>query len=107
MLDRKRRTLIGIGVFVLVAQMLRADGRPKWPPKGFVPDEKTAVRVAEVVLAPLFGDELIRSEEPFTAQLKHGVWVVRGTVREGSNGGAAEIKISRNTCEILSVVHEQ
>jgi hypothetical protein len=101
------KTFVATSAFLLVSPLLGADERPKWPVNGFVPDEKTAVRVAEAVLAPIFGGELIRSEEPFTAQLKNGIWVVRGTVREGSNGGAAVIKISKKSCEILSAIHEQ
>jgi hypothetical protein len=105
--NREFKTLIAFGVFLLAGSRLGADRRPRWPTNGYVPDEKTAVRVAEAVLGPIFGDELIRSEEPFTAKLSNGVWVVRGTVPEGVNGGAAEIKISKKTCEIVSVIHEQ
>jgi hypothetical protein len=105
--NRKLKLFIAISMFLLVGPLLGAGERQSWPANGFVPNEKTAVRVAEAVLAPLFGDELIRSEEPFTAQLKNGIWVVRGTVPEGHNGGAAVIKISKKTCEVLSAVHEQ
>jgi hypothetical protein len=51
------------------------------PRDGFVPDAQTAVKIAEAVLIPVYGEKQIRSEEPLTGQLKGDVWTVGGTLR--------------------------
>ncbi len=35
------------------------------PKDGFVPDPKTAVKIAEAVLIPVFGEKKIEAERPF------------------------------------------
>lgn len=74
------------------------------PKNGFVPDARTAVLVAEAVLAPIYGDQQVASERPFTASLKDGIWTVMGHLRT-PNGGVAIIKISKRTCRVLFVSH--
>lgn len=78
---------------------------PLYTPKnGFVPDEATAVRVAEAVLTPIYGETQIASERPFSAQLKGDVWIVSGHL-PNAFGGVAEIRISKRTCQVISVSH--
>ena len=75
------------------------------PGNGFVPDKGTAVRVAEAILVPIYGETQVISERPFSADLRDGVWTVTGHLPDGSNGGVAEIRISKKTCEVISVTH--
>lgn len=75
------------------------------PKSGFVPDKATAVRVAEAVLVPIYGAKQIASERPFSAELDGNVWIVTGHLPEGWTGGVAEIKISKMTCQVISVTH--
>ncbi len=75
------------------------------PKNGFIPDAKTATRVAEAVLSAIYGEEQVNSERPFTANLKGDVWSVTGSLPEGSEGGVAEVKLSKRTGQILSVSH--
>lgn len=75
------------------------------PPNGFIPDEKTAIRVAEAVLSPIFGEEKIQKERPFMAVLKDDVWTVTGHLDEGLMGGVAEIRIAKRDGSILGVGH--
>jgi len=84
------------------------------PSKGFVPDEETAVKVAEAVLIPVYGKEKIEAERPFTATLKKGVWTVAGTLRcpDGKggfttdcDGGVATVQISKQDARIISMIH--
>jgi len=65
-----------------------AFGQGHTPSNGFVPDNATAVKVAEAVLIPVYGAKQIESERPFTATLKKGVWTVAGTLRcpDGKGG---------------------
>ena len=104
----KRLTETLFVVFLLTAlfwgatKMSAQSFRPK---DGFVPDEKTAIRIAEAVLSPIYGEQKIASERPFSAKLKSGVWIVTGSLPEGWEGGVAEARISKRTGEILGVTH--
>jgi hypothetical protein len=73
------------------------------PDSGFVPDEKTAIKIAEAIWYPIYGDE-IYDEKPFKAELKDSVWIVRGTLNYDV-GGVAYIEIQKCDCKILKVKH--
>ena len=84
------------------------------PDKGFVPDSKTAVRITEAVLIPVYGEKKIESERPFNAELKDGIWTVSGTLRcsDGNGGtttqcvgGTAVVKIAKADGRILLMAH--
>lgn len=78
------------------------------PPRGFVPDSATAVRIAVAVWIPIYGAAQIRSEQPFVASLKNGVWTVTGTLPpQYSQGGSAIAKIAKRDGRILFVIHGQ
>jgi hypothetical protein len=79
----------------------------------FVPDEKTAISVAEAIWLPIFG-ESIYNKKPFIAELKNNIWIVKGTFnlpkQNGDSivfikGGVPYIKIQKTDCKILSVYH--
>jgi hypothetical protein len=73
-----------IPLFLLVAGVLFSPGRISAqshsyvPKEGFVPNEKTAIRIAEAVLGPIYGEDQIAKERPFAATLKGGVWTIEG-----------------------------
>jgi len=75
------------------------------PKDGFVPDQETAVKIAEAILTPIYGASQVQAEKPFVASLKREVWTVTGHLPEGADGGVAEVRISKLTGEILSVSH--
>jgi hypothetical protein len=77
------------------------------PPQGFVPDEKTAIRIAEAVLEPIYGEKAIADERPFRASLKDGLWTVEGTLPKGFAGGVAIVQLWQNDGRIEAVVHEK
>ena len=78
------------------------------PPAGFVPDEVTAVKVAEAIWLPLFGKDIYESW-PFTAKLiGDSVWVVEGTLpspRPGyvTIGAIPHAEIRKKDCRVLLV----
>jgi hypothetical protein len=57
---------IGIGN----TDQLRPQKRGFVPNAGFVPDEAAALKIAEAVLTPVYGEAVIRSERPLKAALK-------------------------------------
>jgi NTF2 fold immunity protein len=80
------------------------------PKDGYVPTEQVAINIAEAVLVPIVGPEVVSRERPFHAQLERGVWVVSGTAESAKvigntvhwvTGGPCEVRISKTTGEIL------
>jgi hypothetical protein len=75
------------------------------PKNGFIPDEQTAIKVAEAILSPIYVEKQIASERPFHAALHEGVWTVEGTLPAGWEGGVASIRIDKKTGAIISYIH--
>ncbi len=104
-------------IFLLVLFLcFSALGQGYKPPSGFVPDSKTAGKIAEAVLMPVYGEKQIESERPFIAKLKGNIWTVSGTLRcsdgkggttTACDGGTAEVRIAKDNARILSMIHYQ
>ncbi len=82
------------------------------PKNGFVPTDAVAIAVAEAVLIPVYWNKQVASERPFKAELSGGVWNVTGSLHcvppeSPCPGGAAQVKISKRTGEILFMTHYQ
>ena len=102
---RKSRILVlGIPVLLICLQTALAQHNFK-PPAGYVPDERTAVAVAEAILIPIYGADNIRTERPFRATLRGKIWVVEGTLPTGMVGGVALVEISKEDGRVLRVIH--
>jgi len=104
--------------FVLIAPLtISQDRTPQrktqgnWPAGGYVPDALTAVKIAEAVLVPVYGEQKIASERPFKAKLDGDVWTVDGTLYCADGkigvcpGGTATVKLSKNDARILFMIH--
>jgi hypothetical protein len=96
-------------MYLTLLLLLIASFGNAWEPKdGYVPDEKTANKIAEAILFPIYGEELIRSEEPFVIHLKKGVWFIDGKpLAKHYVGGVVHIEISKKDARVLFVIHEQ
>jgi hypothetical protein len=97
---------------VSVLSCSSANPRANWvPDKGFVPDERTAIRIAEAVWIPIYGEKVIAAERPFRAKLEDGVWLVTGSLDCPAGvlcmGGTASARISRRDGKVLKVMHTQ
>lgn len=73
--------------------------------EGLVPDEETAIKVAEVVLFRLYGEEGITSQRPYKVRKEDDVWWISGTLKENELGSVFGIAISKQTCAILHLEH--
>lgn len=83
-----------------------------------VPDGLTAIRIAEAIWLPIYGEKVL-SEKPYNAILiGDSMWVVTGSLPKSSiitevgdttysifQGGVAMIAIRKRNCEILGVSH--
>lgn len=76
------------------------------PKNGLVPDEQTAVRIAEAVWLPIYG-EGIYQKKPFVARLNGDAWIVKGSLPIKMLGGVPLIEISRTDGRVLRVTHSQ
>ena len=96
-------------VFLLtVTIVLSVKGTPAkkpLPSQGVVPDEATAVRIAEAVFLPIFGDEEVAKFRPYHAQLKDGIWTVYGTLQRGALGGTPQLTIQKRDGKVTEVWH--
>jgi NTF2 fold immunity protein len=108
LVDNKEE-LVKHGLLLLCTLLVAssAAGQEFKPKDGFVPDKIAATEIAEAVLVPVYGKQVIESEKPLIAELKDEAWTVRGTMPSGWHGGVAVVKISKTHGRILSMVHYQ
>ena|ERR1700744_4566088 len=71
--------------------------------RDYVPNEETAIKVAEAIWFPILGD-LLKQEKPFTAHLSGNIWLVKGTAPDSSFGGPITIEIRKSDCKIISLM---
>ena len=97
-----------IGAAVLTAQTASHTVKPK---VGFVPDAKTAIKIAVAVWEPIYGEPQIAREKPYLARLDtNGFWIVEGSLPRswlGSpvKGGVVIAEIAKDDGRILRVSH--
>jgi hypothetical protein len=96
--------------FLSIPFLLFAQEEHSYKPKdGYVLDAVTAIKIAEAVLVPIYGEKVISEEKPLKAVLKDGVWIVEGTLHcpggHSCKGGVAIIEISKDDDKILRVSH--
>lgn len=108
-----KKAAISLLLFIFVAVSFAQSGVR--PLSGFVPNEETAVKIAEAVLIPIYGEKKIAEEKPFHASRKGEVWTVTGTLycsdgkggrtTQNCAGGVAMVEISKSDARILSMGH--
>lgn len=75
------------------------------PKNGFIPDSETAIKIAQAIWLPIFGN-LIYESKPFHARLlEDSIWIIEGTLPEGAVGGVPYAAIRKSDCSVLKVVH--
>ncbi|HYF02873.1 MAG TPA: YbbC/YhhH family protein [Patescibacteria group bacterium] len=75
------------------------------PKDGFILNSETAIKIAEAVWMPIYGEK-IYNKKPFIARLnKVGIWVVEGSLAKGMLGGVPYIEIQKSDARILKVSH--
>ncbi|HET9409364.1 MAG TPA: NTF2 fold immunity protein [Candidatus Sulfotelmatobacter sp.] len=97
---------------LLGSTAMLSEGQSPPPNSGYyVPDEATAVRIAEAVFIPVYGEKHVQSERPFHARLQGDDWVVSGTLPKPRKtgeivfGGTMVAEINRTTGCIKSIYH--
>jgi len=111
---KKSRRIIVLVSFIFVAVVISAFSshlqdeklsyQQNMPKEGAVPDAKTAIKVAEAIWLPVFGDKIYKNK-PFKANLKDSVWIVEGSLPVGYKGGTPYIEIQKSDCRVLKITH--
>lgn len=95
-----------VGVLWLLPMSMSSQGPETPPPEGFVPDASTAIRIAEAVMIPIFGQREVETDRPFTATLEKDVWIVESNHNLSNlteKGGVFVAKIMKKDGRILLV----
>ena len=74
------------------------------PKSGFVPNKTTAIKIAEAIWLPIYGERIYK-KKPYTVKLENGVWIIEGTLPRNSKGGVPYIEIQKTDGKILKVMH--
>jgi NTF2 fold immunity protein len=75
------------------------------PKRGFVPDRKTALAIADAVLQAMLPRSTLSSYRPFKAKLSGNVWnVMSKDLPIDTTGGRIYLRISKTTGAILFLV---
>ena len=72
--------------------------------RDLVPNEETAIKIAEVILFSIYGQS-IYTDRPYSIELRNGVWIIEGTLPKGCQGGVPYIEIQKKDGKILKVMH--
>ena len=75
------------------------------PKGGFVPNERAAIAIAVAVWVPIYGEEQILMQKPYTATLVNDTWVVEGSLPKNMAGGVARAEIAKKDGRIVRVTH--
>jgi len=76
-------------------------------PEGLVPDQKTAIAIAEAVLFHVYGEKAIREQRPYIVKHIRDKWIIDGAPPpRGMAGGSFHIIISQRDGRILEITHE-
>ena len=72
-----------------------------------VPNEETALKIAETVLVAVYGEEVLLSNQPFKVYYNDykKSWVIIGTLPNDCVGGVAKVVIRKYDGKVLSITH--
>jgi hypothetical protein len=71
-----------------------------------IPDEETAINIAEPILFKIYGKSKIIKERPYKIGYTNKYWVIIGSLPKYiTKGGTFEIIINSGNAEIINVTH--
>ena len=76
------------------------------PEAGFVPDKTTAIKIAEAVWFPIYGEKNFKNK-PYKVKLENGIWYIEGYLPPKVKGGVPYIEIQKKDGKILKVLHDK
>ncbi|HEX9281357.1 MAG TPA: NTF2 fold immunity protein [Candidatus Udaeobacter sp.] len=74
---------------------------------GLVRDKETAIRIAEAILFPIYGEKSIRAQQPYRVRLENGKWTIDGAPPpRGFAGGSFHVVILQRDARVLEIGHD-
>ena len=70
-----------------------------------IKDSVTLISYAEPILFKTYGKEQILGEKPYIISLKHGIWIMDGTLPKGYKGGIFHIEIRAKDRKVIKLIH--
>jgi hypothetical protein len=92
---------ISVGGFALAQNIPALFDRPG----RLVPNQRTAIVIADAVLFPIYGEKTIRGERPYVVKLGDGKWTIEGTLPRGFVGGTFHIVIRQRDARVIEISH--
>jgi hypothetical protein len=74
-------------------------------PGGLVPNQRTAIAIAEAVLFPIYGEKVIHDQRPYVVKHIDGKWIIDGTLPRGLVGGTFHIVIRQRDARVIEISH--
>jgi hypothetical protein len=107
-MHKRLQFIVGFMLIAVAVAFAAETVKPTFKPKdGYVPDAKTAIKIAVAVWEPIYGEQKVAGEKPYQAYLSNGVWTVTGSLPKGMHGGVAIAEIAKDDGKILRVIHEK
>jgi hypothetical protein len=69
-----------------------------------IPDQETAIAVAEPILFKIYGRNQILREKPYVVHLVAGYWFLSGSLPKGWLGGTFEIILSAKDGRVIRLI---
>lgn len=101
---------IFVGICISINTVKNQENGLNIPKEGYVPNEKTAIKIAEAVWLPIYGQRVYK-ELPFRAVLSEDkkTWYVESTFDKRGNifakGGRSYAEINKDDGKVLKVYH--
>lgn len=100
--------VIALVLCCAVAMFAQSEGSGQRDGIVYVPNADVAIRIAEAVLEPIYGDKAIAQQRPFRAELVGNEWIVEGSRKHSLRvGGTIVIRIARTDARILGHLREK
>lgn len=77
------------------------------PKNGCVPNNISAIKIAEIVWGNIYGSKIYQDAPFNTVLINDSIWVVSGTIDKNKSGGSFYIKMLKKNGEILNVTREK
>lgn len=86
--------------FIIILTLHSCKNQPNYSDK-----EKKFIKIAKNAIRNSFGAEILENNEPYRITRKDSVWVVKGTLPDGMDGGVPVVIIDTVNMEVVEIYH--
>lgn len=70
-----------------------------------IKDKETAINVINPILFSVYGENIIKKQQPYEAYLVNNYWIILGTLPKGHLGGTFLIIVDATNSKIIRLTH--